>query len=236
MIASKNSIEPQSGEPLPNSSRVHVRGQIHPDVRVPFRQVILSPTKSFNGQLEANAPVRVYDCSGPWGDPDFAGNVDQGLPPLRANWILARGDVESGASSYKPIPGRSDASIPPTLQRKPLRAKPGKAVTQLHYARQGIITPEMEFIAIRENLGREHEAARNTQHATRNLGGQSFGAAIPAFITMALIPFTFNIADGIAFGFISFVAIKTLSGKRGEVPPLLWAISALLALRYAFLK
>ena len=85
--------------------------------------------------------------------------------------------------SYKPIPGHSDASIPPALQRKPLRAKPGKAVTQLHYARQGIITPEMEFIAIRENLGREQHAPRTTHHAPRNLGGQSFGAAIPAFIT-----------------------------------------------------
>jgi phosphomethylpyrimidine synthase len=183
MIASKNSIEPQSGEPLPNSTRVHVRGQLHPDVRVPFREIILSPTKSFNGQLEANAPVRVYDCCGAWGDPDFAGNVDQGLPPLRANWILARGDVESGASSYKPIPGRSDASIPPTLRRKPLRAKPGKAVTQLHYAREGIITPEMEFIAIRENLGREQHPSRSTNHDPRSLGGQSFGAAIPALIT-----------------------------------------------------
>ncbi len=127
--------------------------------------------------------MRVYDCSGPWGDPAFAGNVEHGLPPLRAKWILARGDVEQVTSSYKPIPGHSDASIPPTLQRKPLRAKPGKAVTQLHYARQGIITPEMEFIAIRENLGREQHATRNTHHAPRNLGGQSFGASIPDFIT-----------------------------------------------------
>jgi phosphomethylpyrimidine synthase len=183
MISTKDSIEPQSGEPLPNSSRVCVSGKIHPDVRVPFREVNLSPTKSFNGQLAANAPVRVYDCSGPWGDAGFTGNVEQGLPPLRREWILARGDVEQGTTSYKPIAGRSDASIPPALQRKPLRAKPGKAVTQLHYARQGIITPEMEFIAIRENLGREQHAPRTTQHATRDLGGQSFGASIPAQIT-----------------------------------------------------
>ena len=93
MIATKDSIEPQSGEPLPNSSRVCVSGKIHPDVRVPFREVNLSPTKSFNGQLAANAPVRVYDCSGPWGDAAFTGNVEQGLPPLRREWILARGDV-----------------------------------------------------------------------------------------------------------------------------------------------
>jgi len=183
MIATKNSIEPQSGEPLPNSTRVGVPGKIHPDVRVPFREVKLSPTKSFNGQLEANAPLRVYDCSGPWGDPGFTGNVEHGLPPLRSKWILARGDVEPCASSYKPIPGRSDASIPPALRRKPLRAKPGKAVTQLYYARQGLITPEMEFIAIRENLGREQHAPRTTQHATRSLGGESFGASLPAHIT-----------------------------------------------------
>jgi phosphomethylpyrimidine synthase len=183
MIASKHSTEPQSGEPLPNSTRVYVPGKLHPDVRVPFREVQLSPTRSFDGQLAANAPVRVYDCSGPWGDPVFAGNVEQGLPPLRAKWIIARGDIEPVASSYKPIAGRSDASVPPSLQRKPFRAKPGKAVTQMRYAREGIITPEMEFIAIRENLGREREATRNTQHATRSLGGQSFGASIPDFIT-----------------------------------------------------
>ena len=131
MIASKNSIEPQSGEPLPNSSRVYVPGKLHTEIRVPLREIKLSPTKSFNGQIEANAPVRVYACSGPWGDADFAGNVEQGLPLLRRKWILARNDVEQVAVSYKPIPGRSDATIPPTLQRKPLRAKRGQAVTQL---------------------------------------------------------------------------------------------------------
>ena len=183
MIATKDSIEPQSGEPLPNSSRVYVSGKLHPDVRVPLREIKLSPTKSFNGGLEANAPVRVYDCSGPWGDPDFAGNVEHGLPPLRAKWIQARADIEPVARSYKPIPGHSDAVVPPTLQGKPLRAKPGRAVTQLYYARQGIITPEMEFIAIRENLGREQHAPLATHHAPRSLGGQSFGAAIPDYIT-----------------------------------------------------
>jgi phosphomethylpyrimidine synthase len=176
MIAPKNSIEPQSGEPLPNSTRAYVPGKIHPEIRVPLREIKLSPTKSFNGQLEPNAPVRVYDCSGPWGDPDFAGNVEHGLPTLRQKWILARSDVEQTSVSYKPIPGHSDAALPPALQRKPLRAKPGKAVTQLYYARQGIITPEMEFIAIRENLGREADAPRS-------LGGQSFGASIPTYIT-----------------------------------------------------
>ena len=178
-------IEPQSGEPLPNSRRVWVPGKIHPDIRVPFREINLSPTKSFNGQLEANAPVCVYDCSGPWGDPAFAGHVEQGLPPLRRTWILARGDVEQSASSYKPIPGRSDAAIPPTLRRTPLRAKAGQAVTQLRYARQGIITPEMEFIAIRENLGRESLESKvsGLKSGHRELGGESFGAKMPDHIT-----------------------------------------------------
>jgi phosphomethylpyrimidine synthase len=183
MITTKNSIEPQSGEPLPNSGRVYVSGKLHPELRVPFRQIKLSPTRSFNGQAETNPPVRVYDCSGPWGDSDFTGIVEHGLPALRSKWILARADVEQVPSSYKPIPGRSDATIPPTLRRQPLRAKPGKPVTQLYYARQGIITPEMEFIAIRENLGHDADASRSTLHAPRALGGQSFGAAIPAFIT-----------------------------------------------------
>jgi phosphomethylpyrimidine synthase len=183
MIATKNTIEPQSGEPLPNSGRVYVSGKLHPELRVPFRQIKLSPTRSFNGQAETNPPVRVYDCSGPWGDSDFTGIVEHGLPAPRSKWILARADVEQVPSSYKPIPGRSDATIPPTLRRQPLRAKPGKAVTQLYYARQGIITPEMEFIAIRENLGHDADASRSTLHAPRALGGQSFGAAIPAFIT-----------------------------------------------------
>src|SRR5213594_2178593 len=105
MIATKSSFEPQSGERLPNSTKVFVSGKIHPDVRVPFREIQLSPTKAFDGRVEANAPERVYDCSGPWGDADFNGGVEQGLPPLRRPWILARGEVEAVATSYKPIPG-----------------------------------------------------------------------------------------------------------------------------------
>src|SRR5215469_3814489 len=159
MTASKTNFAPHSTERLPNSDRVYVKGKANAEIRVPFREIQLSPTKSFNGQTEANSPVRVYDCSGPWGDPAFEGDVEQGLPALRAKWIQARADVENVEPSYRPIPGRSDAPIPPSLRRKPLRAKAGRAVTQLYYARQGIITPEMEFIAIRENLGREARAS-----------------------------------------------------------------------------
>src|ERR1700710_3076360 len=94
MIASKDSIEPHSSDQLPASTRVYVPGELFPDVRVPLREIALSPTKSMSGAVEENAPVRVYDCSGPWGDPAFAGTSDEGLPALRRDWILKRGDVE----------------------------------------------------------------------------------------------------------------------------------------------
>jgi len=83
-----------SREPLPASTRVYVEGSIHPSVRVPMREIALSDTKSFNGRIEKNESVRVYDCSGPWGDPAFEGTSEEGLPALRRDWILARGDVE----------------------------------------------------------------------------------------------------------------------------------------------
>jgi phosphomethylpyrimidine synthase len=179
MIASKSAFEPQSSEPLPSSGRTYVPGQLHPELRVPFREIQLSPTKSYTGRIEVNEPVRVYDCSGPWGDPAFKGNVEQGLPPLRQPWIIARGDVEEVPSPRsQPQNGGTKAQGPQSASRRPLRAKAGRAVTQLYYARQGLITPEMEFIAIRENLAR---LAPNP--ALRPLGGESFGASIPDQIT-----------------------------------------------------
>jgi phosphomethylpyrimidine synthase len=166
MIAKRDSIEPQSGERLPNSSRVYVPGQIHAEVRVPFREIKLSATKTRDGVEEANAPVRVYDCSGPWGDPDFKGNVEEGLPALRREWILKRADVaeyegrkitarDDGYLSDAHAAGRDNSKLKiqnEKFRRLPLRASAGHPVTQLWYARRGIITPEMEFIAIRENL------------------------------------------------------------------------------------
>ena len=169
----KPANSPHSSERLPNSDRIYVQGKTHADVRVPFREIKLGPTKSSAGGLELNKPVRIYDCSGPWGDPDFRGNVEHGLPPLRRSWILARGDIETAPRSSG---GTGHAAPSPRLISAPLRAKPGKAVTQLYYARKGMITPEMEFIAIRENLGREHPTLRNP-------GGESFGASIPRFVT-----------------------------------------------------
>jgi len=157
---------------FPNSTRVYVEGEIHPDLRVPMREIRLSDTELPDGGSRPNPSIRVYDCSGPWGDPCFEGDVTQGLPPLRRDWILARGDVKeyqgreirpedngylSDAHAEKYNAGKSTRNRLkeyPGLRRRPLRAVGAQPVTQLHYARQGIITPEMEFIAIRENLGR----------------------------------------------------------------------------------
>ena len=94
MIATKDMIEPHSSEQLPASTTVFVAGKLPPDIRVPMREIEVSDTKSYTGAIEKNAPVRVYDCSGPWGDPAFAGTSDEGLPALRRDWILKRADVE----------------------------------------------------------------------------------------------------------------------------------------------
>ncbi|MGA2683647.1 MAG: phosphomethylpyrimidine synthase ThiC [Verrucomicrobiota bacterium] len=165
--------QPHSSEQLPGSKRVYVQGQLHPDVRVPMREIELTPTKSYTGAVEQNEPVRVYDCSGPWSDPGFTGTVEEGLTALRREWVLRRGDVEEiqgrkataiddGYLSDIHAASRNGNSKFETknskFERKPLRAKSGKVVTQLAYARAGLITPEMEFIAIRENMGRQQMA------------------------------------------------------------------------------
>jgi phosphomethylpyrimidine synthase len=203
MIATKSSFEPQSSDRLPNSTRIYVPGKLHPDLRVPFREIAQSPTRTLDGTLETNEPARVYDCSGPWGDPEFNGEVTDGLPCLREKWIRARGDVqEFEGREVKPMDNgylsRAHAEYAshsernrllefPGLKRKPLRAAKGHPVTQLWYARQGIITPEMEFIAIRENMGLESLRAKLSPEASRNAlthqhAGHGFGAAIPSEI------------------------------------------------------
>jgi phosphomethylpyrimidine synthase len=176
---------PHSSDHLPASKKIYVEGSL-PGVRVPMREITVSATKSHTGAVTPNDPVRVYDCSGPWGDPAFTGTVEEGLPPLRAKWIRARGDVEEYAGrGVKPIDDgylsekhrgldrakrqdetsfRLEGLTAP--RRRPLRAKAGKVVTQLAYARAGIITPEMEFIAIRENLRVAYELERGA-HAPR---------------------------------------------------------------------
>src|SRR5271154_37845 len=132
MIAPRNGNgDGHSRDVLPKSKKVFLEGKLHPAIRVPLREIELSPTVSHTGRVEVNEPVRVYDTSGPWSDPEFHGDVERGLPALRREWILGRGDVEATVSSYKPIAGRSDREIPASLRRNALRAKSGKIVTQL---------------------------------------------------------------------------------------------------------
>jgi phosphomethylpyrimidine synthase len=174
--------KPDTNGLLPNSKRVYVAGEIYPDLRVPFREVTLNPTKRANGSSQANEPLRIYDCSGPWGDPNFQGNVELGLPAPRRPWILKRGDVEGVQSPPLNLYSlRAGARVPQPSNRQPLKARSGGIVTQLHYARQGIVTPEMEFVSIRENLGLQ--ISRMGDSTSRNLGGESFGASIPARVT-----------------------------------------------------
>jgi len=240
--------------PSPNSKKVYVSGTLHKGISVPFREITLASTKSLNGEIGGSAgvppvsipnePVRVYDTSGPWGDPDFHGDVTQGLPPLRAKWILDRGDVEEingrkvqpiddGYLSEKHAASAAERKRPTSNAQRPTsKSKSGngahdrsglivrhsafdvcrkilrsrsRPVTQLYYARQGIITPEMEFIALRENLGSQMRNAErgmrkdgreaptsNIKHQTSNIprndlahqhDGNAFGANIPDEIT-----------------------------------------------------
>ncbi|MDQ8181700.1 phosphomethylpyrimidine synthase ThiC [Pelagicoccus sp. SDUM812005] len=190
-------------EPLPNSRRVYIAGS-RDDIRVPMREISLSDTLKPDGSKEPNEPVKVYDCSGPWGDPDYHRDVEKGLPEIRRNWILERGDVEeyegrelkAADDGYLSDVHRSKAEESGKLKRfdnskrKPLRASKGTPVTQLHYARQGIITPEMEFVAIRENakLQNAKESLKMNANAPRNSllkqhPGNPWGANIPDEIT-----------------------------------------------------
>jgi phosphomethylpyrimidine synthase len=239
MISEKEKNEPTAETPLPNSRKIYLEGQLHPDIRVPFREISLAPTKTMSGAIEVNEPVRVYDTSGPWGDADQQVDVTEGLPALRAKWIRHRGDVEEIAgrtvtpiddgylserhaaiaaerltpNAQRPTPNSNGSNgnrklsslrnPQSAIERTPLRARNGCAVTQLAYARQGIITPEMEFIAIREQMRNAECGVRNekpraasTDSAFRiphsalartdlrhQHAGESFGAAIPKEIT-----------------------------------------------------
>ncbi|AQQ08168.1 phosphomethylpyrimidine synthase ThiC (plasmid) [Roseibium algicola] len=174
-IATKTITPEITKGPLPASTKVYKPGEIHPDIRVPVREIAVHPTAG-------EPPVTVYDASGPYTDPTQAIDIEMGLPRLRAEWIAARGDTEEyEGRMVKPEDNGFATGERLTLQfpnlQKPRRAKDGKTVTQIAYARAGIITPEMEFIAIRENLGRK---AAN-EKLPRD--GESFGAAIPDFVT-----------------------------------------------------
>jgi phosphomethylpyrimidine synthase len=182
-------------EDLEGMKRVYVKGS-RPDLKVPFREIELQPTRQPDGKLQANEPVRVYDTSGPWGDLDFHGDVRRGLPALRDGWIQERADTETyvGRSVRPEDNGHSgtDGLVLeqfPGVSRKPRRGKAG-SVSQLNYARKGVITPEMEFIAIRENMKLQaaKEAVEMSVQAPRDdlrfqHPGHSWGAAIPKDIT-----------------------------------------------------
>jgi phosphomethylpyrimidine synthase len=197
---------------LPASRKIYVEtngstvNQGRHNLRVPFREIALTPSKDLDGNLVENPPVRVYDTSGVWTDPEVKCDVREGLPQIRRQWILERGDVEEyegrevkpqdngyltkGAEEIARVKERGKLEEFPGLKRAPLRAKPGRCVTQMYYAKKGIITPEMEFVAIRENLGRQiaFETLQNGAGDDRSSlyhqhRGESFGAQIPKFVT-----------------------------------------------------
>ena len=184
-ISKTASVDELSTSPFPASKKLYVKGS-RDDIRVAMREIELSPTKLQDGSDEINEPVRVYDTSGPYTDPEEQVDVRLGLKPLREQWILERSDtelLEGFSSDYANIRDKNLAldGLRFEYKRQPRRAKAGQNVSQMHYARKGIITPEMEYIAIRENLAlneQELEAAVKEQHP-----GQSFGASIPKMIT-----------------------------------------------------
>jgi phosphomethylpyrimidine synthase len=221
--------------PLPASRKIHIAGAQHPELRVPLREIAVG-----GGEM----PVRVYDSSGPYTDPTVAIDVRKGLPKLRSAWIDARGDVESydGRAARPEDDGRKIESE--QLPRfdltgfRPKRARAGAAVTQLAYARRGIVTPEMEFVAIRENLGRAMRAEKLKRD------GEDFGAAVPDFVTpefvrdevargRAIIPANVNHAElePMAIGRNFLVKINANIGNSAvassieeEVEKMVWSI------------
>jgi len=174
-IASKIEMPITTG-PLPGSAKIHVGGTLFPALRVAMREVALEPSAK-------EAPVRIYDTSGPYTDPAASIDIAAGLPAFRTPWIETRGDVERyPGRDVRPedngVSGKQqpDVAMFPDVNKMPWRAKPGVAVTQIAYARRGIITPEMEYVAIRENIGR----ARVKGHVR---DGEDFGASIPDHVT-----------------------------------------------------
>jgi phosphomethylpyrimidine synthase len=241
----------ESTAPFPASHKIYVDGTL-PGVRVPMREIRVAATRTHAGATVENPPVTVYDTSGPYTDPSVTVDLSRGLPPLRREWVLGRGGVEelpAVSSEY----GRRRAADPKletirfTAPRPPLCARVGENVTQLHYARKGIVTPEMEFIAIRENQRREQAKAANGRAWGGGVGqhpGFSWGAAIPPVITpefvrdevargRAIIPANVNHPESepMIIGRNFLVKINANIGNSAvtstieeEVDKLLWAI------------
>ncbi|HQR23119.1 MAG TPA: phosphomethylpyrimidine synthase ThiC, partial [Burkholderiaceae bacterium] len=181
-MAATAHVDEAAVQPLPKSRKVYVAGT-RADIRVPMREITQSDTPTASG-VEKNPSLTVYDTSGPYTDPTVKIDIRSGLEPLRAGWIDERGDSEDlgGPSSRYGVERLTDpklAELRFNLHRSPRRAKAGANVTQMHYARRGIVTPEMEFIAIRENQRAEQFA----EMLRRQHPGQSFGAALPKAIT-----------------------------------------------------
>jgi phosphomethylpyrimidine synthase len=182
-----------STDPIsPKSKKVYVSGTLHPDIKVPFREISLSPsttvTENSNGHENDESSLIVYDTSGPYTDPEAKIDIREGLEPIRLPWITGRGDVEFyGGRKIEPKDdGYREGENPnterfPKTRDKVLRAKPGQNVSQMHYAKKGIITPEMEFIAIRENQKRKQWMENNERE--ERLAGNSFGANLQQEIT-----------------------------------------------------
>ncbi len=191
-VRTPEQIESAAIEPLPASRKIFVQGRLHADVRVPMREISVSATPKLGSEgvsaAEPNPEVTVYDTSGPYTDPSASIDLRRGLVAIRMPWIEGRGDVETYAGrTVKPEDNgftREDRAIeveqfPGAFRRKPMRARSGCNVSQMHYARRGTITPEMEFVAIRENQRREtHRELAETQHP-----GDDCGAAVPSSIT-----------------------------------------------------
>ncbi len=195
-IATSAHVDAAAIAPLPRSRKVYVPGS-RPDIQVPMREISQTDTPAAFG-AEANPPVFVYDTSGPYTDPAAKIDIRAGLAPLRAGWIAERSDTEllDGPTSRYGRERLEDpklAELRFELARTPRRAKAGANVTQMHYARRGIVTPEMEYVAIRENLRRREyleelrasgpKGMKLAQLMARQHPGQSFGASIPAEVT-----------------------------------------------------
>ena len=188
-LSESASVDALSTKPFPGSQKIYVKG-FRDDLQVGMREIQLSATHLKSGQEESNQPLRVYDTSGPYTDPAADIDVRRGLPRLRERWVKERGDTVVLTAGSSPYARARRQNI--TLEKlrfkhthEPAKAVSGKNVTQLHYARQGIVTPEMEYIAIRENIladRSEAEASRQLQHP-----GQAFGAVTPEVITAEFV-------------------------------------------------
>ncbi len=200
-IAADAHVDEAAIKPLPNSRKIYVVGS-RPDIRVPMREIVQADTDTAFGG-EKNPPIYVYDCSGPYSEPQARIDIRQGLPALRAQWIAERDDSEPLADLSSDF-GRiraADAALDelrfPGLQRRPLRARAGANVSQMHYARRGMVTPEMEYVAIRENNNRrtyiEQLRASGSQGERfagilcRQHPGHSYGASIPEEISAEFV-------------------------------------------------